>query len=175
METARGLLVMVACALKFLHMTERADQSLDPSSIEDLAEMFSFSEIRKRTLHTRFSFVLCDTVGDKDTFLNYGGIILPLGNMILFLNFAPIADDTIRTSLSKEIRIALSNHKDLFYQGGMVLSVDSSIPALSTFIFQIALLTLLGLEQADQSPTPAERPREVSDIIANVAPQGHAP
>jgi hypothetical protein len=60
METAKGLLVLVAYALQFLHMAERADQTLDPSSIEDLAESFSFGKIRKRTLQTRFCSVLCD-------------------------------------------------------------------------------------------------------------------
>jgi hypothetical protein len=47
--------------------------------------------------------------------------------MTLFLTFAPTADDSIRTSLPKEIRLALTSHKNLFYQGGLVLSVASSI------------------------------------------------
>jgi len=112
-ETARGLLVLVACALQYLHKTQRADYTFDPSSIEDLAGSFSFSEIRKRIMHTRLSSVLCDTIDNKDTLLNRGGIILPLGNMTLFLTFAPTADVTIRTSLPKEIRLALGSHKTL--------------------------------------------------------------
>ena len=43
------------------------------------------------------------------------------------------------------------------------------------FIFQIALVTLPCLEQADHVPTPTKRPRQVSDVIADIAPQGHAP
>jgi len=50
METARGLLVLVVCALQFLDMKGMADQTLDPSSVEDMAESFSFNEIRKRIL-----------------------------------------------------------------------------------------------------------------------------
>jgi len=31
------------------------------------------------------------------------------------------------------------------------------------------------MEKADQVPTPTERPRRVSDVIADIAPRGHAP
>ncbi len=95
--------------------------------------------------------------------------------MTLFLTFSPTADDTIRTSLPKEIRLALRIHKAMFYNGGLLLSVTSSDAASPVFILQLALLTLLCLEQADQVPTPTERPRQVSDVIADVTPQGHAP
>ena len=58
----------------------------------------------------------------------------------------------------------------------MVLNLTSLTPALSAYIVQIALLTMLCLEQEDLLPTPIERPRQVSDdIIADVSPQGHAP
>jgi hypothetical protein len=90
-----------------------------------------------------------------------------MGHMTLFLTLAPKADDTICTSLPKEIRLALRSHKTLFHQGGLVLSVASSIPT--------PLLTLLCLEQADQVSTPTERPRRVSNVVVNVAPQGHVP
>jgi hypothetical protein len=55
--------------------------------------------------------------------------------MTLFLNFSPTADDTIRTSLPKEIRLALRSHKALLYNGGMLLSVTSSVAASPAFIF----------------------------------------
>ena len=95
--------------------------------------------------------------------------------MTLFLTFSPTADDTIRGSLPKEIRLELRSHKALFYNGGLLLSVTSSVAAPPVIIFQMALLTLLCLEQADQVPTPTERPRQISDIIADVTPHGHAP
>jgi hypothetical protein len=62
-----------------------------------MADSFSFSEIRKKTLQTRFCLVLCETVSDKDAVLNSGGLILSFGGMTLFLTFSPTADDTIRT------------------------------------------------------------------------------
>jgi hypothetical protein len=37
------------------------------------------------------------------------------------------------------------------------------------------LVTLLCLEQSDQNPTPTEKPRKVLDVIADIAPMGHAP
>ena len=95
--------------------------------------------------------------------------------MTLFLTFSPTADDTIRTSLPKEIQLALRSHKALFYNGGMLLSLTSSVVASPAFIFQMALLTLRCLEQANQVHTPTERPRQVSDVIADVTQQGHAP
>ena len=98
-----------------------------------------------------------------------------MARMTLYLTFAPSADDTIRTSLPKEIRLALKSHKKLFYQGGLLLTVASSISAPPAYIFQMALLTLLSLTQTDEVPTPTERPRSVSDFAANVAPMGHAP
>jgi len=55
------------------------------------------------------------------------------------------------------------------------MSVTSSVAASPVFIFHMARLTLLCLEEVDQLPTPTERPRQVSDGIADVTPQGHAP
>jgi hypothetical protein len=102
---------------------------------------------------------MCDTVSGKDTLLNCGSIILPMGEMIIFSTFSPFADVTIRTSLPKEIWLALRTHAAVFYQGGLVLIMASSIPAPPAYIFQFALITLLCLEQSDQVPTPMERPR----------------
>jgi hypothetical protein len=114
-------------------------------------------------------------VSDKDALLSFGGLILPFGGMTLFLTFSPTVDDSIRTSRPKGIRLALRSHKALFYNGGLLLTMTSSVAAPPAFIFQMALLTLLCLEQADQVPTPTERPRQISDVIAEVTPQGHAP
>ncbi len=50
-----------------------------------------------------------------------------MGHMFLFLTFGPTVDDTIRIALPKEIRLALRNHKALFCQEGLVLSVASLI------------------------------------------------
>ena len=126
-------------------------------------------------MKTKFCSVLCDTVGDKNALLNFGGIILPFKGMPLFLTFSVTADDTIRTSLPKKIRLALCSHKAIFYQGGLLLTVTSSVAAPPAFIFQIALLNLLCLEHANPVPKPTERPRQVYDVITDIAPQGHAP
>jgi len=69
--------------------------------------------------------------------------------MTIFLTFSTTSDDTIRTSLMKEIRLTLRSNKTLFYQGMVLLTVTSSIAAPPAFVFQIALLTMLCLEQAD--------------------------
>jgi hypothetical protein len=95
--------------------------------------------------------------------------------MTLFLTFSPTADDTICTSLPKEIRLALRRLKALFYNACLLQSMTSFVMAPPDFIFQMAMLTLLCLQQADQVSTPTERPRQVSDVIADVTPQGHAP
>ncbi len=70
----------MVCALKYLQKSGTS-APLDPSTIEDIADAFSFSEIRKRSLKTRFCSVLCDTISDKDLLLNCGGIILPMAKM----------------------------------------------------------------------------------------------
>ncbi len=95
--------------------------------LADLAESFSFSEVRKRTLQSRFCSVLCDTTSDQDTLLSCGGLVVPLGGISLFVSFSPCMDDTTRTSLPREMRIAIRSHKDHFYPGGLVLTVTSSI------------------------------------------------
>ena len=53
--------------------------------------------------------------------------------------------------------------------------MTSSIPAPPDYIFQAALLTLLSLEQTDKVPTPTERPRQGSNLLAGIPAQGHAP
>ena len=113
-ETARGLLVLVPCALQYVHKSGATEHNTYPSTIEDLTDNFSFSEIYKQTMQIRLCYILCKTVSDKDALLNYGGLILPFGEMTLFLIFSPTTDDTSRTSLPKEIRPALRSHKALF-------------------------------------------------------------
>ena len=125
-------------------------------------------------MQTRFCSVLCETICDKDALLSSRVLILPFGGMTLFLTFSPIADDTIRTSLPKEIKLAMRSHKALFYTGGLILTVTSSVASPPAFIFQIALHTLFCLEHADQFFTPTRRPRQISDVFADIAPQGHA-
>ncbi len=108
---------------------------MDLTLLEGLAESFSFADIRKRNIQTRFCAVICETGSDRDTIENCGGIILPKEQMTLYVAFAPTADDTVRTSLSKEIRLALRSHKALFFPGGLVLNETSSISAPAVFIF----------------------------------------
>jgi len=76
---ARGFLVLVACVIQYLHQTRSDDHAVDLTLLAGLAESFSFGEIRKKSLQTRFCSVVCDTVSAKDTLLNYGDIILPMG------------------------------------------------------------------------------------------------
>jgi hypothetical protein len=66
-------------------------------------------------MQTKLCSILCDTINDKYTLLNFGGLILPIEGMSLFRTFSPTADDAIRTSLPKEIRLVLRIHKVLFY------------------------------------------------------------
>jgi len=79
--------------------------------LERLPESFFFAEIRKRTIQTRFCTVICETGSDRNTLENCGGIIFPMGQMSLYVTFSPTADDTVRTSLPKVIRIAMRCHK----------------------------------------------------------------
>ena len=122
-----GLLVLAACAFLYMHKKGTIDPNTDSSTIEELSESFSFSEIQKRTVQTRLCSVLCETISDKDVLLSFGGLILPFGGMTIFLTFSPAADDTIRTSFSKDIRLALRSHKALFYNGAYF----SLLPPLS--------------------------------------------
>jgi hypothetical protein len=169
------MLVIIACMLQELLQNPPPKTDLDMEDLATLADSFSFNEIRKRSMQSRFCSILCETTCDQDALLNYVGIVVPFGHMSLFVTFAPSMDDTLRTSLRKEVRIALRSHKAIFYQGGLVLSVSTSISLLPAALFQLALLTLLCIHQEDSVPTPAERPRTISDVIADIPPQGHAP
>ena len=53
--------------------------------------------------------------------------------------------------------------------------MTSPIPVPPGYIFQAALLTLLSLEQTDKVPTPTDRPRQGSHLLAGIPAQGHAP
>ena len=51
-------------------------------------------------------------VSDKTTLLEIGGGgILPLERHTILVTFAPTVDDTARTALPKELRLALIHHK----------------------------------------------------------------
>jgi len=166
---ARGLLVFVACAIhRITHTSEETESTLDPTTLEDLVESFSFTEIGKKSLAAKNCTALCDTVNDKTTLLEIRGVILPLERHTIFVTFAPTVDDTVRTALPKELRLALIHHKKYFFKGVLTLQVASSIPVSPDYIFHAALLTLLSLEQTDKVPTPTERPRQGSDLLARI-------
>ena len=135
-ETPRGLLVLVACALQYPHIPAQGP----PTSTQILPPLRTWRTASPsvrftKNSHTRFCSVFCETVSDKDTLLNFRGMILPFRGMTLFLTFSPIVDDIIRTSLPKEIRLALRNHKALFYQGGLLLTVTYFVASPPAFIF----------------------------------------
>ena len=71
-------------------------------------ESSSFREIKKRSLAAKYCTVLCETVSDKTILLEIGGgVILPLEQHTIFITFVPTADDTTRSALPKELRLAL--------------------------------------------------------------------
>ena len=89
--------------------------------MEDLVESFSLSETKKTNHAAKFCTVLCDTVNEKTTLQEVGGVILPLDRHTLFVTFAPAVDDTARTALPREVRLALIHHKKYFFKGGLIL------------------------------------------------------
>jgi hypothetical protein len=125
--TARGLLVIIACMLQQLLHNPPPKTDLDMENLATLVDSFSFNEIKKRSLQSCFCSVMCETTGYQDTLLNCGGIVVPFGHISLFVTFASSMDDTLRTSLPKEVRIVLRSHKALFYQGGLALNVSASM------------------------------------------------
>ena len=68
--TAKGLLVLVTCAIQRLALlAEEEKVPVDASILEDLIESFSFSEVSKKSLASRLCTVLCDINNDKSTLL----------------------------------------------------------------------------------------------------------
>ncbi len=120
-------MVIITCRLQQLLQNPPPETDIDTENLATLVDSFSFNEIKKRSLQSRCCSVLCETTSDQDALLNCGGIVVPFGHMSLFVTFAPSMDDTQRTFLPKEVRIALRSHKTLFYQRGFVLSVSASI------------------------------------------------
>ncbi len=53
----------------------------------------------------------------------------------VFITFALTSDDSTRTALPRELRLAFLSHKNLFFKGGLTLQVASSIPAHPEYIF----------------------------------------
>ena len=174
--TARGLLVIVAYALHHLaYIADEEESTQDPVIPDDLVESFSFSETKKKSLAAKFCTILCDTVSDKTTLLEIGGVILPLDCHTIFVTFAPTVDDTARTAQPRELRLALIHHKKHLFKGDLTLQVVSSIPVSPDYLFQAALITLVFLDQTDKMIAPTERSRHGSDVLAGIAPQRHAP
>jgi hypothetical protein len=94
---------------------------LDPTVLKNLVESFLFSEVKKRSMSAKFCNFMCDTVSDKATLLEMGGVITPLEHHSRIVTFAPTTDDTTKTALPKEIRLALENHKTHFFKEGLTL------------------------------------------------------
>ncbi len=130
------------------------DHAVNLEALSDLAKSFCFSEVRKRTIQSRFCSVMFYTTSNQDTILNCGGVVVPWGALTLYVTFAPTVDDTLRTFLPKEIRIVFRSHKATFYQGGRGLTVVASFPLTPLALFHMALLTLLCMDQGDIVPTP---------------------
>jgi hypothetical protein len=65
----------------------------------------------------------------------------------MFMTFAPTEDDTARTTLPKELRLAIIHQTKNLFKGGLTQQVASSIPVPPGYIFKAALITLLSLDQ----------------------------
>ena len=128
--TARGLLVLIACKLQPFLQSSPPNHTVDMDALSDLADSFSFSEIRKRT-HS----VLCDTTSDQDTKLNYGGQVLPIGHMSLYVSFAPSMNDTLRTSLPRKVvlRFAATRHSSTMGDWLSTSPFQSRLPRRHSF------------------------------------------
>ena len=57
-------MVLAACRLQQILLHPPSSHVMDIGFLAEVAESFSFSEIRKRTLQSRFCSVLCDTTSD---------------------------------------------------------------------------------------------------------------
>jgi len=117
---ARGLLVLVACAIHHIaHTTKEMESTMDPTTLEDLMKSFFFNEIRNKSLAANFCTALFDTASDKTTLLEIGGggVIRPLERHTIFITFAPTVDDTVRTVIPKELRLALIHHTNTSSKG----------------------------------------------------------
>ena len=60
---------------------------------------------------------------------------MPMGLVSLCVTFVITMDGTIRTSIPGKIRIALRSRTTLFYSGGLVLNIVSSIPLTPAALF----------------------------------------
>ena len=54
-----GLLILVTCALQYLHKKGTTNPNTDSSTTEESTESFTFNEIQKRTMQTKFCSALC--------------------------------------------------------------------------------------------------------------------
>ncbi len=117
-------MVLIVCRLQKFLQNPPPYHTADMDAFSDLANSFSFNDIQKRSLQSRFFSVLCDTKSDQYTLLNSWGLVLLIGHMSLYVSFAPSMNDTLRTPLSREVRIALRSHMALFYQGGLTLGAS---------------------------------------------------
>ena len=70
------------------------------------------------------------------------------GRPDLFVTFTPTVDDTARTALPQELRLALIHHKKCFFKGGLTLHVVSSIPVSPDYV------PLSGCARHPCSPIP---------------------
>ena len=171
---ARGLLVIVACALHQLaHISDDEGSTLDPATLEDLVESFSFSETKKKSMAANLCTVLCDTVSDKTTLPKVGGVILPLDRHTIFVTFAPTVDDTAKTALPRELRLALIHQKALL-QGRPHPSIGMLDPGF-TGINLSGCAPHPSFSIPDSQGAHANRTtRQGSDVLAWIAPHGHA-
>ncbi len=62
--TARGLLVIIDCRLQRLLQNPPPEADLDMENMATLVDIFSFNEIKKRSLQSRVCYVLCETTSD---------------------------------------------------------------------------------------------------------------
>jgi hypothetical protein len=81
-STTRGLLVIIACRLQQLLQNPPLETELDMEDMANLADSFSFNEIRKRSTQSRFCSILCGTTSDQDAPLSVGASLCPSGTCL---------------------------------------------------------------------------------------------
>jgi len=113
----------------------------------------NFPELRKPTLAAFTCNALCKKPSNAFTLILAKSILIPLTHTSVLISFSPPKNPATRAIMSPENNASMLSHKELFFQGGLPLTISFTITLPPYTFFNLILLTLTSYQQLLTSPT----------------------
>jgi hypothetical protein len=150
-SASRLLIALGTLATQYAHATR--DRDLNAYKLDRISHALNFSELRKSSLPASSCTALCKNPSDAFTLISAKSILIPFTTTSMLISFSPTRNPATRALMSPESNASMLNHKEFFFQGGLPITITSTITLPPYTFFNLILLALTSYQQLQTPPT----------------------